>query len=82
VGVAGAKAGAAAFMAYISRPDSLNSGQKYDLRSALPGVDAGLESRLASHSDQGFQSTYTTEEPAPYQAVNTAAAQWLKHIGA
>jgi hypothetical protein len=75
------RAGADAFMAYVSRPESIKSGLKYDMRSAVTSTGSDLEARLAAANKQGFQSTFTTEEPAPYAAVNIAAAQWLKQVG-
>lgn len=73
--------GADEFMTYVSRPESIESGLKYDMRSAVPGAGDQVETRLAGYGGQGFQATFMTEEEPPYLAVNAAAAQWHKHVG-
>jgi len=70
------RVGAQAFMAYISRPESLQLGLRYNMRPAVPESATTMETRLAHYQSQGFQQTYTTVEPPPYDALNIAAGQW------
>ena len=72
--------GADAFMTYVSRPESIKSGLKYTMRSAVSGAGADVEQRLSALRSRGFQASFVTEEAPPYLAINIAAAQWHKRV--
>jgi len=70
--------GANAFMTYVSGRESIKSGEKYMMRSAVAGTGPSVEDRLADARNRGFEASFVSEEGPPYAAINVAAAQWLK----
>ena len=76
----GQRAGAQAFMDYISRPKALQDGLKYNMRPALQESATTLDTTLSQRSGQGFQSMFIQQSTPPYDALNAAADQWNKRV--
>ena len=66
---------ASAFLNFLSGPDALEDGVKYDFRPAQNGAQI-LSAHLSPSARAQFQSSYTSVDLPPYDALNEAASQW------
>lgn len=71
----GQKATANAFLDFITKPEALDDGVQYYFRPSQNGAQT-LAARLGPNAKSQYQSSYTTIELPPYDALNEAAAQW------
>lgn len=69
------KATAAAFLDFLSKPEALADGVQYYFRPAQNGGPT-LTARLGPATRAQFQSSYTSIDLQPYDALNEAASQW------
>jgi hypothetical protein len=74
------RAGAVAFMEYVNRDASLQAGMRYNMRSDGQSGNSTLTPKLRRFGKQGFQETFTAEDLPSYDALNTAAYQWLHTV--
>ena len=69
------KTTAAAFMDFLSKPEALDDGVSYYFRPSQNGAQA-LAAALPASARAQFQSSYTSVDLPPYEALNEAASQW------
>ncbi|MGI4789487.1 MAG: substrate-binding domain-containing protein [Janthinobacterium lividum] len=69
------KTTASAFLDFLSKPESLDDGVQYYFRPAQNGAQT-LAARLSPAVRAQYQSSYTSIDLPPYDALNEAAAQW------
>ncbi len=69
------KTTASAFLDFLSRPEALSDGVKYDFRPAQNGAQI-LSAQLSPSARAQFQASYSSIDLPPYDALNEAASQW------
>jgi hypothetical protein len=74
------RAGAEAFMTFVSGARALKDGLKYNMRPAIQGSDSLLDPVLLQYRERGFQQMFDQEGTPPYDALNTAAVQWNTRV--
>ena len=73
------KTTAAAFMDFLGKPEALDDGVQYYFRPNQNGAQT-LSARLSGSARAQFQSSYTSVDLPPYDALNEAASQWRTEV--
>ncbi len=73
------KTTAAAFLDFLSKPDALGDGIQFYFRPSQNGAQA-LAAHLSGPARAQFQSSYTSVDLPPYDALNEAASQWRTEV--
>ena len=69
------KTTASAFLDFLSKPEALDDGVQYFFRPAQNGAQT-LADRLSPAARAQYQTSYTSVDLPPYDALNEAASQW------